>query len=288
MLHYGQAVFEGLKARRTKEDKVVLFRPIDNARRMRASGSRLLMEPPTTADFLNAVLAVVKANVDWVPGYEKGSFYLRPLLVGTGPTLGVAPADEYLFCVFACPVGTYMGGNRVIVLSQAYRSAPFGMGASKVAGNYAASLQPQKMAKKQGYVDALYLDASSDLYIEELSGANFFAILKDGTVVTPQLGSILPGITRASILTVANELFSWPTVERPLAIDEVIENAAEAFYTGTAAVLSPVTTVNYKGIDHPIGDGKPGAKSQALRQALNEIQLQERPDLWGWVQEVEV
>ncbi|NLE46686.1 MAG: branched-chain amino acid aminotransferase [Chloroflexi bacterium] len=287
VLHYGQAVFEGLKARRTRNDKAVLFRPIDNARRMRASSSRLMMEAPPVQDFLQAVTAVVRANARWIPRYRKGSLYIRPLLVGSGPALGVRPAQEYTFCVFASPVGTYMGGNRVIVLSTAHRAAPYGTGAAKVAGNYAASLLPQKMAKSLDCADALYCDAREDRYIEELSGANFFAILHDGTVVTPALGSILPGITRDSILTVAREVFHWPVAERRVSIDEILNEAVEAFYTGTAAVLSPITVVNYRGQDHPIGDGEAGPRAQMLLEALDEIQLQERPDYWDWVVEID-
>ncbi len=286
VLHYGQTTFEGLKARRTREDKIVLFRPIDNARRMRQSAARLLMEAPPVNDFLDAALAVVRTNIKWVPGYQKGSFYIRPLLFGSGPVLGVQPAKEYTFLVYGCPVGQYMGGDSVVVLSSAHRAAPHGTGAVKVAGNYASSLQPQKAAKAMDCVDALYLDAREDRYIEELSGANFFAILYDGTLVTPALGSILPGITRASILTVAKEIFHWNVVERLVPIEEVLTDAVEAFYSGTAAVLSPVTRINYRGVDHAIGDGNPGPRAAMLRQALNEIQLQERPDYWGWVVEL--
>lgn len=287
VFHYGQAVFEGLKAHRTRENKIVLFRPRDNALRLRASAARLLMEAPSVEEFIAAVQATVDANRRWVPGYKKGALYIRPFLIGSGPVLGVAPAPEYTFCVFCTPVGRYMGGDRLIVLSAAHRAAPYGTGSAKVAGNYAASLQPQKIAKDLGYVDVLYLDAREDRYIEELSGANFFAVLRDGTLVTPALGSILPGITRASVLTIAREIFHWTVLERPLSIEEVLTSAAEAFYTGTAAVLAPVTTIHYRGADHPIGDGKPGPRAQLLRQTLIEIQLQERPDPWGWVVELD-
>jgi branched-chain amino acid aminotransferase len=288
VLHYGQGVFEGLKARLTREGEIVLFRPIDNARRMRTSAARLLMQAPPVNDFIEAAKQVVKANARWVPGYRQGSFYIRPLLIGSGPVLGVKPASEYTFCVFGTPVGKYMGGNRAVVLSCAHRAATHGTGAAKVAGNYAASLLPQHTAKDMGCVDALYLDAREDTYIEELSGANFFAILHDGSIVTPQLGSILPGITRDSLLTVAREEFLWPTQERRLSIDELLSEAVEAFYTGTAAVLSPVTVVNYKGKDYPIGDGTPGPRAEMLRKALDEIQLKERPDYWNWVVDVNV
>jgi branched-chain amino acid aminotransferase len=288
VLHYGQAIFEGLKALRTRDGKIVLFRPMANALRMRSSAARLAMPPLPVDTFMEAIQAVVRANAHWVPDHDKGSFYLRPVSIGSGIVLGVAPAQEYLFYTFGCPVGQYMGGDRVIVLSAAHRAAPYGIGAAKTAGNYSASLRPQKIAKGLGYVDALYLDARQDRYIEELSGANFFAILRDGTVVTPALGSILPGITRESILTVAREVLGWLAIERKLAIDEVLSDAIEAFYVGTAAVLSPVTTVNYQGVDHLIGDGKPGPLAQALRQTLREVQLQEQPDQWGWVTEVSV
>ena len=288
VLYYGQAVFEGLKARRTREGKIVLFRPVDNAHRLRASAVRLAMPAPPANAFLDAILAVVQANARWVPGYRKGSLYIRPVVIGSGPVLGVAPAKEYLFYVFASPVGQYMGGDRAIVLSHAHRAAPYGIGAAKAAGNYAASLRPHQVARELGYTDALYLDAREDRYIEELGAANFFAVLQDGTLVTPQLGSILPGFTRDSVLTIARDIFGWMAVERHLPIDQVLEDAVEAFYVGTAAVLAPITLINYKGVDHPIGDGRPGPRAQKLRQALTEIQLQERPDHWDWVMEVPI
>lgn len=288
VIHYGQAVFEGLKARRTREGKIVLFRPTDNGRRLRLSAARLAMEAPPVDAFLEAVQTVVQTNARWVPGYGKGSFYIRPVLIGSGPVLGVRRAQEYLFFVFGSPVGQYMGGDRVIVLSAAHRAAPCGTGSVKAAGNYAASLRPHLIANEMGYTDALYLDAQENQYIEELGSSNFSAILRDGTLVTPALGSILPGITRDSVLTIAREVFGWLTEERRLSIDEVLSDAVEAFYTGTAAVLSAITTINYRGEDHSIGDGKPGPRAQMLCQAFEEIQLQERPDLWHWVMEVPV
>ena len=288
VLHYGQAVFEGLKARRTREGKIVLFRPTDNGCRMRISAARLAMEAPPVAAFLEAVQTVVQANARWVPDCGKGSFYIRPVLIGSGFVLGVKRAQEYLFFVFGSPVGQYMGGDRVVVLSAAHRAAPCGTGSVKAAGNYAASLRPHQVAQGMGYIDALYLDAQENRYIEELGSSNFFAILRDGTLVTPALGSILPGITRDSVLTIAREVFGWLTEERRLSIDEVLSDAVEAFYTGTAAVLSAITTINYRGEDHSIGDGKPGPRAQMLCQAFEEIQLQERPDLWHWVMEVPV
>lgn len=286
VFHYGQAVFEGLKARRTREGKVVLFRPADNARRLRTSAARLAMPALPVNAFMEALRAVVQANSRWVPGYGKGSFYLRPVIIGSGAVLGVKVAQEYCFFVFGSPVGGYLGGDRLIVLSATHRAAPYSTGAVKAAGNYAGTLRPHQVAHDEGYADALYLDAREDRYVEELGSTNFFAILRDSTLVTPALGSILPGITRDSILTIARDVCGWIAVERRLSIDEVLSDAVEAFYTGTAAVLSPITAINYRGVDHPIGDGKPGPRARMLRQALDEIQLQERPDLWGWVVEV--
>jgi len=288
VLYYGQAVFEGLKARRTREGKIVLFRPADNARRLRSSATRLAMPAPSADTFLDAVRAVVRTNARWIPGYGKGSLYIRPVIVGSGAVLGVAPAQEYFFYVFASSVGQYMGGDRAIVLPHAHRAAPHGTGAAKAAGNYAASLRPHELASEMGYTDALYLDAREDPYIEEGGAANIFAVLRDGALVTPRLGSILPGFTRDSVLTIAREVFGWTAVERQLSIDEVLEDAVETFYVGTAAVLAPVTTINYQGVDYTIGDGKPGPRAEKLRRALNEIQLQERPDLWGWVVEAPI
>lgn len=286
VLHYGQAVFEGLKAHRTREGKIVLFRPLDNARRLRQSAARLAMEAPPVETFTTAIETLVRTNARWVPSYKKGSLYIRPVIIGSGDVLGVQPAREYLFFIFCSPVGRYMGGDRMIVLSSAHRAPRYGTGATKAAGNYAVSLRPHIAAQEMGYADALYLDAQEGRYIEELGSSNFFAILKDGTLATPQLGSILPGITRESIITIARELFGWIAVERALSIEEVLSDAVEAFYTGTAAVLSPITLINYRGENHPIGDGVPGPRAERLRRTLKEIQLQERPDLWDWVVEI--
>lgn len=286
VLQYGQGIVEGLKARHTPDGRVVLFRPDDHARRLRQSAAFLAMEAPSVRDCTEAVRQVVRANLRWIPPYGKGALYVRPMVIGSGTVLGVHPANEYLFYVFASPVGAYLGGDRLMVLASAHRAAPYGIGAAKAAGNYSASLRPMQVAQQQGYADALYLDARTSRYIEELSGANFAVILRDGTLVTPALGSILPGITRQSIITVAREVLGWLVLERRLSLEEVLSDAAEAFYLGTGVVLAPVTALNVHGVEHLIGDGAPGLKSQLLRQVLLEIQNQERPDLWGWVQEL--
>ena len=286
VLQYGQGIVEGLKAHRAHDGTVVLFRPTSHALRLRQSAAFLAMEAPSAQSCLQAVVQVVRANLRWVPAYGKGSLYIRPMVAGSGPVLGVHPAEEYLFYVFPSPVGQYLGGDRLMVLSAAHRAAPYGIGPAKAAGNYAASLRPQQAAQRRGYSDALYLDAQENRYVEELSGANFMVILRDGTLVTPALGSILPGITRDSLLRVAREVLGWLVVERKLSIEEVLSDAAEAFYVGTATVLAPVSTINYEGVDHAIGNGKPGAGGKQLREVLIEIQRKERPDLWGWLMEL--
>ncbi len=286
VFQYGQGVVEGLKAHRTREGRVVLFRPVAHARRLRQSAAFVALEAPSVKASLEAVMAVAKANLRWVPPYGTGNLYIRPMIIGSGPVLAVHPAKEQLFYVFPSSVGAYLGGDRLMVLSAAHRAAPFGIGAAKAAANYAASLRPEQVAQSRGYSDALYLDAQENRYIEELSGANFLAVLRDGTLVAPALGSILPGVTRDSILRVAREVMGMLVVERKLSIEEVLSDAAEAFYVGTATVLAPVTCINYHGEDRAVGDGKPGPRGKALRQALVEIQRQERPDLWNWVVEV--
>lgn len=288
-LNYGQAAFEGMKAIRSSEGNVVLFRPIENARRFRKSASKLEMPPYSTAEFIQAVKDTVRANARWVPPYEKGSLYIRPVMIGNGPVLGVAPAPTYLFYIFVCPVGQYMpGGGKLVVLDSMHRAAHYGTGDIKASGNYAGTLRPHKIAASKGYKDVLYLDSRHDKFIEELGSSNFFAVLKNGTLVTPQLGAILPGITRDSVITIAREIFGWNVVERDLDIEEVLAHAQEAFFTGTAAVIQPINVVGYKGIDYRIGTREVGEVTKVLFQCLTEIQNQQRPDPFGWVEKIEM
>ena len=290
VLNHAQAVFEGMKAQRTAEGRLVLFRPSANARRFRQSAERLAMPPFPEEYFVAAVEALARANADWVPPAGTGSLYIRPVLMGSGPILGVTPAPSYTFYIFACPVGAYLPGEgKVIVLDGMHRAVVGGTGNVKAAGNYAPTFVPHQTAQAMGYKDVLYLDAREDRYVEELGSSNVFAFLADGTLVTPQLGTVLPGITRHSVIKIAREVFGWTVVERALAIDELISGTSEAFLTGTAAVVQPITLVNYQGRDYPLGplgDGQPGARAAALRKRLIDIQTQARPDPFGWVHEV--
>lgn len=287
VFNYGQALFEGLKALRTEAGKIVLFRPAENGRRFHRGAALLEMPPFPVPAFVAAVTELVQANARWVPPYSCGSLYLRPVMIGSGPVLGVHPAPSYTFYIFANPVGLYKPGEgRVMVLDAQHRAAPYGTGMIKASSNYAGTLRPQRIVEERHYKDVLYLDARTDRYIEELVSSNFFAILGDGTLVTPRLGSILPGITRDSVLTIARELLGWRVVERDLALQEVLDQAQEAFFTGTAAVVQPVTVINYQGTDYPVGTGQPGAGTELLRQTLLQIQTQGCDNPFGWVHEV--
>lgn len=289
VLNYGQAAFEGMKALHSDKGNVVLFRPMENARRFRKAAVKLEMPPYPLDEFIQAVKDTVRANARWIPPHGKGSLYIRPVMIGNGAVLGVAPSPSYLFFIFVSPVGQYMPGEgKLVVLDSVHRTAHFSTGDIKASGNYAGTLRPHKIANSKGYKDVLYLDSRLDKFVEELGSSNFFAVLKDGTLATPQLGAILPGITRDSVMTIASEIFGWNVVERELDIEEVLAHAQEAFFTGTAAVIQPVTTIGYKGHDYKIGTGEVGEGSKQLSQVLIEIQNQQRLDPFGWVEEIDL
>jgi len=287
-LNYGQTVFEGMRAVKTSKGKIVLFRPEENAKRFRRSAARLEMPPYPTDQFVRGITRLVRSEIRWVPPFGKGSLYIRPVMIGSGPMLGVAAAPSYTFYVFVSPVGLYRRGEgKLMVQDSTHRAAPYGTGDLKAAGNYAGTIRPQRVAAQYGYKDVLYLDAKHDRYVEEVGSSNFFAILKDGTLVTPRLlGSILPGITRDSVMTIARELMGWKVVEKGVTIDEVLSDASEAFFTGTAAGIQPITVINYKGTDHQIGTGIMGSSTKRLQECLMQIQTQMDPDPFDWVREV--
>lgn len=291
VLHYGQTCFEGLKAYRTKEGTIQLFRPDENAKRLRRSAERLMMQPYPEEAFIRAVHEVVKANADWVPPYGTGaSLYIRPFLMGLGNGIGVTPATEYLFSIFVTPVGPYFKGGMTpahFLVSEYDRAAPQGTGAAKAAGNYAASLYPGQQAKKQGYAEAIYLDPATKTKIEEVGAANFFGITKDGRFITPQSPSILPSITKYSLLELAKTRLGLETLEGDVRIDE-LEQFAEAGACGTAAVITPVGSITHGDKVYRFGDGQQvGPLTQRLYDELVGIQYGdiEAPD--GWIQVVE-
>src|SRR5437763_7893416 len=254
VLHYAQEIFEGLKAYHTADGGVTMFRPEANAARFRTSAERMAMVPLPEELFLASLDEIVKADRDWIPTTDEGSLYLRPFMFASEVFLGVKPSAEYLYLVIASPVGSYFKGGVQPVsvwVSQDYtRAAPGGTGAAKCGGNYAASLLPQAQAVEHGCDQALFLDAVERRYVDELSGMNVFFVYADGTLVTPPLtGSILPGITRDSVITLARDN-GLTVVERPYSFDEWRANAASgdlrgAFACGTAAVITPLRTVRW-------------------------------------------
>lgn len=287
-LHYGQEVFEGLKAFRGKDGKIRIFRMRDNALRMQHSCQGILMNELPVEKFEEAVVKAVKLNERFVPPYESGaSLYIRPFLFGISPQLGVRPADEYLFIVFVAPVGPYFKGGfqttPFVIMREYDRSAPLGTGKYKVGGNYAASLVAGKHAHELGYSNIFYLDAREKKYIDECGAANFFGI-KENTYVTPKSSSILPSITNDSLITLAKEM--GLRVERRQVPVEELATFEEAGACGTAAVISPIERID--DYDTKLSyvfskDGKPGPVCDALYHKLQAIQYGDEPDNHGWV-----
>ena len=296
VLHYAHEIFEGLKAYRTRDGGVALFRPQENARRFVASAERMAMPPAPEELFLAAIEALVRTDAAWIPGGE-GSLYLRPFMFATEAFLGVRPAAEYVFCVIACPVGAYFKGGAkpvtVWVSDDLSRAAPGGTGAAKCGGNYAASLLAQARATANGCDQVVFLDAAEHRFVEELGGMNVFFVRSDGSLVTPPLdGAILPGVTRDSILTLARDA-GLTVEERPYEFAEWQADAAsgrlaEAFACGTAAVLAAIGEVRHAGGAFKIAGGVEGPVTTRLRDQLVAIQRGAAPDPHGWVHRVEV
>jgi len=289
-LHYGQQSFEGLKAFMGKDGKIRLFRWEENAKRMQDSADGILMASPPTELFKKLIYKVIRKNLRFVPPYGTGaSLYIRPLLIGTGPQVGVRPADEYLLIMFVSPVGPYFkagyGPVSMLVTRQFDRAAPLGTGKFKVGGNYAASLTSMKKAHDEGYANVLYLDAKEKKYIDECGPANFFGI-KENTYVTPESDSILPSITNRSLMTLA-ESIGLKTERRPILLEE-LETFEEAGACGTAAVISPINKIkdDDNGKEYLFGK-EPGVITTKLYNKLLAIQTGDEEDVFGWVDIVE-
>ncbi len=289
-LHYGQQCFEGLKAYRTKDNKIQLFRPDQNAKRLNTSCKRLLMPEIAEEKFIDACIQVVRANAHYVPPYGTGAaLYLRPYVIGIGDNLGVRPAPEYLFGVFCVPVGPYFKGGMAPVnftISGFDRAAPFGTGAAKVGGNYAASLYPHELAVKAGFADCIYLDPLTHTKIEEVGAANFFGITKDNIFVTPKSESILPSITKYSIMTLAKDVLGMAVEERDCYVDK-LDEFAEAGACGTAAVITPIGGIERGGNMHVFySETEVGPVTKKLYETMVGIQYGEIEGPAGWVVEV--
>ncbi|EHJ56570.1 branched-chain-amino-acid aminotransferase [Streptococcus urinalis FB127-CNA-2] len=291
-LHYGQQAFEGLKAYRTKTNEIQLFRPDKNAQRLQKTAERLLMPKVSTEKFIDAVKKVVKANADFVPPYGTGAtLYLRPLLIGVGDVIGVKPATEYIFTVFAMPVGNYFKGGLAptnFIVSEDYdRAAPYGTGAAKVGGNYAGSLLPGQTAHSEGYSDVIYLDPATHTKIEEVGSANFFGISKDNEFVTPLSPSILPSITKYSLLQLAEERLGLKPVEGDVPVEQ-LDRFVEAGACGTAAIISPIGGIQYKGKRHVFySETEVGPVTKRLYNELVGIQFGDVEAPEGWIVKVD-
>lgn len=289
-LHYGQQAFEGLKAYRCKDGSINLFRPDQNAARLARSARRLLMPEFPEDRFVEAVKEVVRANQDWVPPYGTGgSLYIRPLLIGLDGTIGVHPASEYLFTIFVFPVGAYFKGGLTptsFIVSDYDRAAPVGTGAAKVGGNYAASLLPGKEAKQRQFSDCIYLDPLTHTKIEEVGAANFFGITKDNQFITPYSPSILPSITKYSLLWLAEHRLGLSVKEGDVYVDR-LDEFTEAGACGTAAVISPIAGIQ-NGDDYHVfySETEVGPVTRRLYDELVGIQYGDVEAPEGWIQKV--
>lgn len=292
VLHYGQAIFEGLKAYRQPDGSVASFRPEANAARFRASARRLAMPELPDELFLGSLREIVELDSAWIPAAgSEDSLYLRPLMISTEPTLGVRPADTYLYVLMASPSGPFFRSGikpvKVWLSTEYVRAAPGGTGAAKCAGNYAASLAAQAQAQQMGCDQVVWLDAVERRWIEEMGGMNLYFVMGEH-LVTPELtGALLPGITRDSLLTLARDL-GYTAEERRISTEELEKKVAsgeitEMFACGTAAVITPIGSVKYAGGGYPIADGGSGRVTMRLRNALTAIQRGTAPDTHGWM-----
>ncbi|XP_021723731.1 branched-chain-amino-acid aminotransferase 2, chloroplastic-like [Chenopodium quinoa] len=288
VLNYGQGLFEGLKAMRREDGKVVLFRPDENALRMRIGAERICMPSPSVDQFIDAVKQTALANKHWIPPPGKGSLYIRPLLLGIGAILGVAPAPEYTFLIYASPVRNYFkeesAALNLYVEDQFDRASRGGAGGVKSITNYAPAMKPLAKAKNNGYSDVLYLDSSTGKYIEEVSACNIFMV-KDKIISTPPTkGTILPGVTRKSMIEIAREQ-GFKVEERQIAVDELLE-ADEAFCTGTAVVVVPVGSITYQGKRVEYGTTNTSSMYKKLSSIYVGIQNGQIEDKKGWIVEI--
>jgi len=291
VFHYAQEIFEGLKAYRTADGHIQLFRPADNFRRMNDSAERMSI-PPIDVDFcVEAVKQLVELEQDWVPTADAASLYIRPFIFATDNAVGVHASHTYIFCIILSPSGNYypegLDPVKIMIENEDVRAVRGGTGYTKCGGNYAASIRAGERAAKKGFSQVLWLDGVHRKYIEEVGSMNIMFKI-DGKVVTPELqGSVLPGITRRSILQIARE-WGYPVEERLISVDELITEiesgkVEEVWGTGTAAVVSPVGAIEYLGKTYTIGDGGIGALTQKLYNELTGIQWGKIPDTRGWV-----
>ncbi|MFV0517615.1 MAG: branched-chain amino acid aminotransferase [Aminipila sp.] len=294
VFHYAQEMFEGLKAYKAKDGRVLLFRPDMNAKRTTNTNARMCIPHVDEELFVEAIKAVVDVDKDWIPDKKGTSLYIRPFIIADEPFLGVRPAEHFLFMIILSPVGPYYEGGlsptKIYVEDEFVRATPGGTGFAKIGGNYAAGLKSQEKAHENGYEQVLWLDGVERKYVEEIGTSNAFFKIDDEIVTAPLAGTILPGITRDSVIRLLKE-WGLKVSERRMTIDEVFEagklgRLTEMFATGTAAVISPVGELSWKGEKVVINKGEIGSLSQKLYDELYGLQIGETTDTLGWTVEV--
>jgi branched-chain amino acid aminotransferase len=293
-LHYGQEIFEGLKAYYGKDGGIYLFRAVDNFKRLNHSARRVCM-PELDVDFaMEALKKLILVDQEWIPKTRGTSLYIRPTMIATEPFLTVKPASKYLFYIIIGPVGSYYAEGlnpiKIYVEDKYIRAAAGGTGDTKTAGNYANSLLAAQEAKEKGFTQVLWLDGCEKRWVEEVGTMNMFFVIDDEIITAPLTGSILAGITRDSVIRIVKD-WGLKVKEGLISIDEVVSAATsgrlkEAFGTGTAAVISPVGQINYKDRTYVIAGGRMGELSQGLYDEIVAIQYAEKPDSYGWVERI--
>ena len=291
-LHYGQMIFEGLKCYRRSDGGLQLFRPRDNFKRMNRSASRMCIPELDIDTVFDSMLELLKLEQDWVPHTMGTSLYVRPTIIASEPHLGVRPAEEYIYFMILGPVGAYYseGFNpvRILVEKDYVRAAPGGIGEAKSAGNYASSLFAAEQAHRKGFTQVLWLSAIDRQHIEEVGTMNMLFVIDDELITPPLAGTILPGITRDTVLTLVREWGDYKVSEKPITINEVIEGAKngrlkEAFGSGTAAVISPVGHIVYHDQEYQVQDGQTGPLAQKLFDEITGVQYGLKPDTHEWI-----
>ena len=293
-LHYGQEIFEGLKAYRGKGGEIYLFRAQENIKRLNRSAKRLCMPEVDSNLVMEGMKELIRLDKEWIPKTQGTSLYIRPTMLATEPHLGVRPSETYIFFIIIGPVGAYykegLNPVKIYVEDKYVRAAVGGIGDAKTAGNYAASLLAAEEAKEKGFTQVLWLDAAERKYVEEVGTMNMFFLIEEDLITAPLNGSILPGVTRDSVIHIARD-WGIQVSEKSLDIHEVIDaskdgSLKEAFGTGTAAVISPVGQISYKGKDYVIADGKMGDLAEKLYNEIVAIQYGEKQDNRGWVERI--
>lgn len=291
VIHYGQSIFEGLKAHRNDAGEVLLFRPHDNFKRMIESAERMCIPPPTEEMFMGGLLELLNLDKAWVPDVENTSLYIRPYIFATDEYIGIRPSDNYSFIIFTCPVGAYYTTPvRVKIETKYSRAVAGGTGAAKAAGNYAGSLYPMVEAQKEGYNQLIYTDGQQHKYLEEAGTMNIMFVIDDKIFTAPAGITILKGITRHSVLTLARD-WGYEVEERKISVDELIEalennRVQEAFGTGTAATIAPIAAIGFEGKDYELPPVESRIFSNKVLNELEDIKYGRKEDTRGWILKV--